>query len=89
MPDRPPVATPEGLRKSVADAVLPSCQGDWVSAEDVLRAIDAAGYAVVPKVATEEMLRTAKMRSTSQETARGDLYRGIYAAMLAAGRVMP
>ena len=56
---------------------------------EALIAIDAAGYAVVPKAATEEMLRTAKMRSTSQETARGDLYRGIYAAMLAAGRVMP
>ena len=88
MSDAPPAATPEGLREALRMAYSAEA-GEPLMFARLLRAIDAAGYAVVPKVATEEMLRTAKMRSTSQETARGDLYRGIYAAMLAAGRVMP
>ena len=90
MSDALPAATPEGLTNWLLLAMNEAFEMRASKrASVILRAIDAAGYAVVPKVATEEMLRTAKMRSTSQETARGDLYRGIYAAMLAAGRVMP
>lgn len=79
--DAPPAATPEGLTNWLLLAMNEAFEMRASKrASVILRAIDAAGYAVVPREPTRAMVIAGDQCQTSE---------CVYEAMLAAGRVMP
>lgn len=69
--------------------VAAACNCDMVTARlqirTVINALRAAGYAVVPREATEAAILAAIERDlTVEEVKRGGMYRNIYRAMIAA-----
>ncbi len=91
MTDETP-ATLHQLLHSVTDTI---CYGIVVDPDDltwahakavareVLRAIESAGYRIVPEIATDEMVMAAITRPTVEANADG-IYRSVYNAMVRA-----
>lgn len=75
------------IRETIARALcLPNDTGEWreiQQANSVLRALDAAGLAVVPVAPTEAMVDAATRRPSSDAINLG-LYVSVYRAMVAA-----
>ncbi len=84
MSDAPPAATPEGLTNWLLLAMNEAFEMRASKrASVILRAIDAAGYTVVPKEPRVAMERSAAGQDTRDEGI-ASMYSCIYRAMLAA-----
>lgn len=71
--------TRETIARAISGAPFPTGRS-LGKADAVLRALDAAGLAVVPKEATADMVHAATVRPNSDRA----LYAAIYRAMIAA-----
>lgn len=78
------------VKGAVNDAIGKSLlRGDWPSerAQTVLAALDAAGYAVVPRMPTEKMVKAAL--SYIRDDAPCSNPHGVYKAMITAAKETP
>ena len=79
-------AATDGLREALSAVIGGGYLDGSLTADDILRAIEAAGWQVVPKEPTEEMLRdgAAKVRTFLEHEGNYPRTHAMWVAMLAA-----